>query len=240
MNCKGCVRQFNTVDSKPQLIIPCGHTYCFNCLENLPAQKCPDCKQSIQQRRTNLFILELIDTDSIIKQKVNEYLNEIEQIIKQFYLNYKLKKNLIKNHFKSDLKSIAKFNKEQLNRLRLDVVKINKEIECNKTLLEDDLLNQIQLIQMKDDLNEIKMNLMLKMEQLERVNLLETQPPTSIDTLRKRNHSNQMNQYCLKKKRLTDQSDQSFSFCTDLLDDEENEVLKRMLQLNSLLFFLSN
>ena len=125
-----------------------------------------------------------------------------------------------------------------MSRLRLDVVKINKEIECNKTLLEDDLLNQIQLIQLKDDLNEIKMNLMLKMEKLERVNndLLES----SIDTLRKRNHSNQMNQYCLKKKRLTDQSDQSFSFCTDLLDDEENEVLKRILQLNSLLFFLSN
>ena len=87
------------------------------------------------------------------------------------------------------------------------------------------LITQIESF-LKEPSHEIEMNLMLKMEQLERVNLLETQPPTSIDTLRKRNHSNQMNQYCLKKKRLTDQSDQSFSFCTDLLDYEENEVLK--------------
>ena len=175
MNCKLCKNLFDSRLCKPALLVPCGcSAYCFQCLDTLSQTKCPGCHQNIQQRRTNLFVLELIGSDCLLKQTVNDYLIETEDLIRQFHTSYINKKQLIKKEFVSSgeniFKPIAEYIRVQLRKLKNEVVKFKLEIECHRILFEDDMLNQIQLIQLRDDLTSIKSDLKLKLQQLGRVN----------------------------------------------------------------------
>ena len=174
MNCKLCKNLFDSIELRPAILVPCGHTYCFQCLDKLNQSKCPGCHQTIQQRRTNLFILELIETDSLIKQTLNQYLLEIEDSIRLFQENYANKKQMIKKEIDSIAenrsKPIAKYIRVQLKKLKNEVIKFKLEIECHRILLDDDMLNQIQLVQLKEDLILIKSEMKLKLQQLGRIN----------------------------------------------------------------------
>ena len=175
MNCKVCKNFFDNSEMRPALLVPCGHTYCYTCLDKLNHSKCPGCHQTIQQRRTNLFILELIESDSLIKQTLNQYLIEIEDSIRKFLQSYANKKQMTKKEVENSngenkLKLIAKYIRVELKKLKNEVVKLKLEIECHRILLDDDMLNQIQLVQLKEDLVLIKSEIKLKLQQLGRIN----------------------------------------------------------------------
>ncbi|XP_034232834.1 uncharacterized protein LOC117640440 [Thrips palmi] len=40
MECQVCLEQFNLVERRPK-VLPCGHSYCLKCLQQLPTKECP-------------------------------------------------------------------------------------------------------------------------------------------------------------------------------------------------------
>lgn len=48
--CDICYEKFEEVGPLAPLIIPCGHTYCMSCIENLHSHVCPECKNPIHEK----------------------------------------------------------------------------------------------------------------------------------------------------------------------------------------------
>lgn len=60
INCNLCRKKFNLSSKRPKCLIPCGHTYCEQCIVNIFENKCPSChfrfNQSIPDYQTIDFI----------------------------------------------------------------------------------------------------------------------------------------------------------------------------------------
>ena len=83
MNCQVCLENFNTLDHKPYALIPCGHSFCLKCLNNLIEQFCPKCRKEINEKILNYAIIDILDMKlfsivqhsniSLVRRSVNNY-----------------------------------------------------------------------------------------------------------------------------------------------------------------------
>lgn len=78
--CEICEESYNEDTRRPLIIFPCGHTYCSECLNQVPNKLCPQCRRSITQTITNFSVLSQIvgvnKTDPIatdIKKRLDEF-----------------------------------------------------------------------------------------------------------------------------------------------------------------------
>ncbi|XP_034242629.1 cell wall protein AWA1-like isoform X2 [Thrips palmi] len=53
MECQVCFEKFNAVERRPK-VLPCGHTYCLQCLKELPRQRCPTDRKIFTELPVNL------------------------------------------------------------------------------------------------------------------------------------------------------------------------------------------
>lgn len=63
MECKICYDKFNKTVRKPFTVIPCGHTFCISCLNDLRKINyiCPTCRVKIENEKPSYILLELMD-----------------------------------------------------------------------------------------------------------------------------------------------------------------------------------
>ena len=65
MNCQICFENYNGNTNQPLVIIPCGHSFCKFCLENLNDSVCPKCRRDITEKVLNYAILDVLDLNLV-------------------------------------------------------------------------------------------------------------------------------------------------------------------------------
>lgn len=83
MNCKICFENYDKINHKPIILLPCAHSFCSFCASQL--QNCSTCRQFIAGRKPNYDLIENLD----------------------FILNFELRHSIIK-----DLKEVDDLNFE--------------------------------------------------------------------------------------------------------------------------------
>ena len=91
MSCKKCLNKYNKINKQPFILIPCGHTFCYHCINDL--QKCYSCLSDINHKILNQDLFDLLNQDlyNLLSQReaANQKLNVLE-------LKNKLVKRLIR------------------------------------------------------------------------------------------------------------------------------------------------
>jgi len=151
----------------------CPHSYCLNCLEQLPTNKCPQCNKTFKDKNPNIALLKLIPKstydylkDESLKSLID--LNQIKQDLKD-------KRETKLKHHQTKLTLIKKIIGDETNKL-IDNLKQNEQQlvnECNKTFdeinayldsnkYEENVLLQINIDSKeqieKNNLNKDKLN----------------------------------------------------------------------------------
>lgn len=71
MNCESCLKKFNGLTILPQLMQPCNHTICLDCLSSLDNTSCPICYQLITSSSLNQEIIDEINNQVRLNQSVD-------------------------------------------------------------------------------------------------------------------------------------------------------------------------
>ena len=62
MECKICYEKFDTEIHKPIVCMPCGHSFCYNCVIQL--KDCSICRRPIKDKSPNFSLLEVLEEQS--------------------------------------------------------------------------------------------------------------------------------------------------------------------------------
>lgn len=73
-NCPLCSRNYDASSNKPESLIPCGHTYCSNCIVNLK-RECKLCGISYNQIIPDYDMLDMIKQTKKISLNSNNDIN---------------------------------------------------------------------------------------------------------------------------------------------------------------------
>lgn len=72
ITCKLCKSPYNILDRKPRCFMPCGHTFCENCINELLERLCPKCEKPYNQAIVDFDCIDLVkkyqNSKSIHKQ----------------------------------------------------------------------------------------------------------------------------------------------------------------------------
>lgn len=196
MDCEICLEKYDKVERKPMTIIPCGHTYCLDCLGRLKRQinKCPKCKQPISSKKPSYAVLSILDLNLVVdmnsdlKQAINDNLKDIKEFrarlsvsCEQKIQESQSKVNLIKeeiNNKTSQLMSILIYSQEILfneaDNLHASLANNMKQIlnEQDFDLRTDEVssLDKKGLNDYKDELIKIKADLNSRLKRLNEIN----------------------------------------------------------------------
>lgn len=160
MTCKICMQEYNESNRRPQIILPCCHTFCSCCLDYTSADlACKDCGTPLQERKTNTAILDALNQKKAATVKEN--IKRFERNLRWLYLEYKSKRQ--ENSDKLDELDDQITNK--VNQL-VEIIfqnhfKLREQIEQSRIQLDEQLSqilkeNEIELLRNK--LNLIKSN----------------------------------------------------------------------------------
>ena len=177
MQCQICFEKFDHSKHKPYVLIPCTHTLCITCLNNLPDKKCPSCTRVFMDKNPNWALLDLVgdsDYDLLkiqLERSFNEYdilkkkLNDVHQR-KLEENNQKL--NIIRNEITRRTNQLVNQLKENEKRLLNETQSIEllltsslNEIASKLNRLNANLDNQIELNKKQleaNELTELQMN----------------------------------------------------------------------------------
>jgi WD40 repeat protein len=199
MDCEICLEKYDKQVRIPMTIIPCGHTYCSDCLSKLKRQinKCPKCKQQITSKKPSYAVLSILDLNLVVdlnsdlKQAINETLREIKEFkaklsvsCEQKIQESQNKINLIKeeiNNKTSELMNILICNQEILfneadnfhkNIAQKIKIYVNEQQDTNNELRTNDinLMDRQSLNQFRDELIKLKIDLNNRYNRLNQVN----------------------------------------------------------------------
>ena len=130
------MQEYNESNRRPQIILPCCHTFCSCRLDYASADlACKDCGTPFQERKTNTAILDALNQKKATT--VQENIKRFERNLRWLYLKYKSKRQFIfQNHFKlreqfeqsriqldEQLSQILKENEIELLRNKLNLIK---------------------------------------------------------------------------------------------------------------------
>ncbi len=59
MECKICYEKFDTEIHKPMVCMPCGHSFCSNCVIQL--KNCSICRRPIKEKSANFSLLDVLE-----------------------------------------------------------------------------------------------------------------------------------------------------------------------------------
>ena len=66
MECKICYEKFDTEIHKPIVCMPCGHSFCFNCVIQL--KYCSICRRPIKEKSANFSLLDVLEQSESDRQ----------------------------------------------------------------------------------------------------------------------------------------------------------------------------
>ena len=160
MDCKICFEKFSKIERQPNVLIPCGHTVCLECLNKLKIQnstardyldelylfqfqqlKCPTCRQAIKDDKPNYAILDLLDCNLIVdpngklKQELTNELTDLKRSNDKLTANYKIKTKEIEASVRTIKKNIYSKTELLINLLMIhqdDLLREADEIQKNE------------------------------------------------------------------------------------------------------------
>lgn len=60
--CEICLNNYDTVGRKPYSLVPCGHTFCLHCMNQITSNLCPTCRSPFEGRIPNWEITKRLDS----------------------------------------------------------------------------------------------------------------------------------------------------------------------------------
>lgn len=154
MKCQICFNNYNHSEHKPYVLIPCTHTLCIRCLDDLSGdpKQCPLCTLTIKDYNPNWAILDMIPETNFghLKYSLEKSLNESENIKKKLNeLNKQNFKDTIVNlkEVKQEISNHANYLIEMIQNSQNKLIGDVKNIEST---LEIDLSNQVKYDQQLD------------------------------------------------------------------------------------------
>jgi tetratricopeptide (TPR) repeat protein len=143
--CEICFETFNKEEHKPMSLIPCAHTYCFECIEQLKEKaeyNCPSCRISISDVKPNYALINMLDLGFTQKSK-NESITKSNNLLyegKKTNLTLEMNKikltnDIAQNYFEEGMTSfkeskyneaIELFNKAILSKPNYENAYLNK------------------------------------------------------------------------------------------------------------------
>lgn len=175
MKCQICFNNFDHSDHKPYVLIPCTHTLCIRCLDDLvdEPRQCPICSFQVKDRNPNWALLDLIPENNIdqLKYSLQKSLNETDELRKKLNeINRKQFKDIVFN-LKEVRENINENSEELINLINEYKSKLFIETKNIETNFEIDRLNQIKFDHIldlkiketrrrlaKNELNEMQIN----------------------------------------------------------------------------------
>ena len=189
MKCNNCLKEFNTNKNQPEIIFPCQHIFCSECL--IQANTCPQCLNRIERKKLSQDVIseqmrlnkqqKLIEKHNQIKE-TNESLVLTSQLIKRSNqsnfirihqeINTKADQLIAKiNDQKNNLLNLLKTVKNESNELNL---KLDKIIADHIQIIIDEkrpnLIGQINLDQLDEHLNKIENKIETNLKQANSLN----------------------------------------------------------------------
>ena len=172
MKCNNCLKEFNTNKNQPEIIFPCQHIFCSECL--IQANTCPQCLNRIETKKLSQDVIsEQMRLNK--QQKLIEKHNQIRETNESLVLNSQLIKrsnqsNVIRINQEINTKAdqlIAKINDQKNNLLKTVKnesnelnLKLDKIIADHIQIIIDEkrpnLTGQINLDQLDEHLNKIE------------------------------------------------------------------------------------
>ncbi len=156
MSCKKCLNKFNKINRQPFILIPCGHTFCSQCINDF--QSCYNCLSDINNKILNQDLFDLLNQDlyNLLSQReaATRKLNELELKNKLLEQNANLKTDMIQEKLKETEKEIISKTKEEIDTL----MSKQKALIISITKDGTHLTNQLNQIKTKKKQNEIKLN----------------------------------------------------------------------------------
>jgi len=158
MNCKLCFRAWDTDLIRPEVLLPCAHTFCSECLNQLSdSLSCPDCGNLICDRKINSAVFELVNQKSgRLLDDLLSHLDQLESSESRLQLSYEIKlqniekkiaiiEKKIENQVRSQIEVILSGQANLRNLLEKEKIKINHSLKA--CLYEDELVSaKIELI----------------------------------------------------------------------------------------------
>lgn len=59
--CEICLNNYDTIGRKPYSLVPCGHTFCLDCMNKITSNLCPTCRSPFEGRIPNWEITRRLD-----------------------------------------------------------------------------------------------------------------------------------------------------------------------------------
>lgn len=59
--CEICLINYDTIGRKPYSLVPCGHTFCLSCMNQITSNLCPTCRSPFEGRVPNWEITRRLD-----------------------------------------------------------------------------------------------------------------------------------------------------------------------------------
>ena len=108
MDCGICLEDYNS-DSKVPMILPCGHTYCYPCIESIIKKKikCPNCRALVPRNISAASLTVNYAVISMLNETVNPDMTSVKKISdmsfkelfkKHPHILYKQSKENLKTH----------------------------------------------------------------------------------------------------------------------------------------------
>ncbi len=69
--CEICLTNYDTLGRKPYSLVPCGHTFCLSCMNQITSNLCPTCRSPFTGRIPNWEITRRLEPPSGQQRQAN-------------------------------------------------------------------------------------------------------------------------------------------------------------------------
>ena len=179
-DCVVCYEQYNDSNRKPQVLFPCGHTICKECLGSIT--NCPKCRKNIERTVVNWDLIPSNDTRpsaphqmSSINDQTNDpfwvsfrkYLvidvddkqKELSKALEEKQNEKKNKANVIKSKIQDEanhkIESIIKKTEELVHAVNMQDSKISSDLEKIFQKNQNDIEQESKFIRAKVDSHQL-------------------------------------------------------------------------------------
>lgn len=156
MNCEICFEFYNKDARRLMTILPCTHTFCSRCLNEIKKvkYKCPKCKKNITNEIPCYALLNILDNIAInndanleLKQNIYDQLNGIKEIQEQLRSGCEYKLENVSNEISLIKTEINKRASKLISLIKINREKLLYEADCIQSNLSDLLLESLLVIQ---------------------------------------------------------------------------------------------
>lgn len=154
--CEICEENYDGEISRPSTCVPCGHTFCKQCIESFRSKQCPVCRVSIEQTVTNYALLrQIINSNPDVRASLNEIKRKVNDMteVKTFFEAITKKMSTKLNEINSELAELELIGDESaINQFS---VQLKDELSFNAEFLKIDEYCQTQDKNKKKDKNNV-------------------------------------------------------------------------------------